>query len=389
MFESLRKIPAMALGTAPISGYSRRRGYQYIWLGAGEGPGRPPILWRVLCRQSAGEGYRDSAGRLFEGRPLLLLSDCLLGDHPVSGQIRQDGYLTFDRQPNPGKASADPASVWRDSDARRWCLKFIKSCLAPGEQEALLSVFKSDPAYRPWRDSYNPSLPPIPAAPDILQGDRAFFLSAEEAERQDYGFRRKRTYTAEQEWWTRSFEQVFIDSVEVSIVLTHFGGLLRSPSAMKFFARPALSLNPSQVLFISGPGGKTRTAPRGAVSLPPVPAMKRKNACWKLTLHDKNRDGFSLGKIRRLGDSLVVPYQNAPVFNLETAPNERISALVLDGRRRLTHYGNIALPLSPEGEARLTLPEWEPGSQLFIFSEQCNGPGRTDYASPLNEAELV
>ena len=91
MFESLRKIPAMALGTAPISGYSRRRGYQYIWLGAGEGPGRPPILWRVLCRQSAGEGYRDSAGRLFEGRPLLLLSDCLLGDHPVfclAGQRR-------------------------------------------------------------------------------------------------------------------------------------------------------------------------------------------------------------------------------------------------------------------------------------------------------------
>ncbi len=119
MFEKFRKIPAMALGTGPISGYRRRRGYQYIWLGAAEGPERPPILWRVLCRQSAGEGYRDDADRLFEGRPLLLLSDDLLGDHPVSGQIRRDCYLTFDRQPNPEKAEAAPSSVWRDSAARQ------------------------------------------------------------------------------------------------------------------------------------------------------------------------------------------------------------------------------------------------------------------------------
>ena len=388
MFEKFRKIPAMALGTGPISGYRRRRGYQYIWLVAAEGPERPPILWRVLCRQSAGEGYRDDADRLFEGRPLLLLSDDLLGDHPVSGQIRRDCYLTFDRQPNPEKAEAAPSSVWRGSAARRWCLQFSQACLAAGERDSLLAVYQSDPAYRPKRDAYNSALPPLPAAPDILQGDRVFFLSAEEAEREDYGFRRKRTYIAEQEWWTRTFEQVFNRSVEVSIVLTHFGGLLRSPTTMKFFARPALYLNPSRALFVSGPGGKTRTAPRGTAFLSPVPLMKRKNACWKLTLHDQDRDGFSLGKIRRAGDTLIIPYQNAPVFNLETAPNERISALALDEKLRPTHYGNIALPLSPEGEARLTLPDWKPGNRLFIFCEQCNGPGRTDYASSLNEAEI-
>ncbi len=387
MFDRRCKIPAIALGTGPIAGYSRLRGYQYIWLGAAEGPGRPPVLWRVLARQSAGEGYRDAAGQPFQGRPLLLLSDCLLGDHPVSGQIRQDGYVSFDRHPNPGRAQADPSSVWRDSDARRWCLNFAKSCLSSGERDALLAVFKSDPPYRAKRDSYDPSLPPLPAAPDILQGDRVFFLSAEEAERNDYGFRRKRTYTAEQEWWTRTFEQVS-GPVEVSIVLTHFGGLLRSPVTMKFFARPALSLNPSRVLFVSGPGGKNRTAPRGTASLAPTPRVKRKNAAWKLTLHDESRDGFTLGKIRRVGNELAIPYQGAPVFNLETAPNERISALILDERMNLTHYGNVALPLAPEGEARLTLPDWKPGDRLFVFCEQCNGPERTDYAGCLNQVEL-
>ena len=54
----------------------------------------------------------------------------------------------------------------------------------------------------------------------------------------------------------------------------------------------------------------------------------------------------------------------------------------------LTHYGNVALPLAPEGEARLTLPDWKPGDRLFVFCEQCNGPERTDYAGCLNQVEL-
>ena len=150
---------------------------------------------------------------------------------------------------------------------------------------------------------------------------------------------------------------------------------------MKFFARPALSLNPSRVLFVSGPGGKNRTAPRGTASLAPTPRVKRKNAAWKLTLHDESRDGFTLGKIRRVGNELAIPYQGAPVFNLETAPNERISALILDERMNLTHYGNVALPLAPEGEARLTLPDWKPGDSSLSFANSATARSGRDRKS--------
>lgn len=381
-----RKGPAMLLGAQSVSGYRKGHGYQTVWLGQTQDG--QPLRWRVLARQSPGEGFRDKDGQLFGGRPLLLLSDYLLGNHPASGQIRRDGYLTFHRQPDPAQAQANPASVWQNSDARRWCLQFAKSCLSPVEQDALLATFQSDPAYRPWRDSHDSALPPIPAAPDILRGDRVFFLSAEQAERRDYGFRRKRSYTAEQEWWTRSFEQIFCGSVEVSIVLTHFGGLLGSPTTMHFFARPAMNLDPSRVLLISGQGAKPRSAPRDTALLPPIPPVKGRKAPWKLTLLDDSRRGFSLGKPRRMGDVLTIPYRNAPVFNLEHAPNERLSALVMGANRLLTHYGNIALPLSPHGEVRLSLPQLKRGDRLFLLSEQCNGEERTDFSSPLHEVEI-
>lgn len=386
MISFFRKRPALQLGAHSISGYRRGQGYHTLWLGQTQDG--QPLLWRMLARQSPGEGFRDNSGQLFGGRPFLLLSDFLLGDHPVSGQIRRDSYLTFHRQPNPNLAELDPSSVWQNSDARRWCLTFAKTCLAEVEQDALLATFQSDPAYHPIRDSYNPSLPPLPAAPDILRGERVFFLSAQQAERQDYGFRRKRTYTAEQEWWTRSFEQVDLGSVEVSIVLTHFGGLLRSPTTMKFFARPAANLDPGRILLISTPGGKPRTAPRGTAFLPAVPPVKGKKPPWKLTLLDESRSRFELGKPSRAGDVLTIPYRNAPVFDLEYAPNERLSALVMGANRTLTHYGNIALPLSAAGEVRLSLPDLKKGDRLFLFSEQCNGERRTDFSSPLQEVEI-
>ena len=66
-----------------------------------------------------------------------------------------------------------------------------------------------------------------------------------------------------------------------------------------------------------------------------------------------------------------------------------MSALVTDsGGRALKSYGNIALPRSGEGEARVRLPDWKQGDRLFVFSEQCNGEGKTDFSSRLVEAEV-
>ena len=114
-------------------------------------------------------------------------------------------------------------------------------------------------------------------------------------------------------------------------MLTRFGGLLRSPASpnMKFFARPALNLDTSRVLLVSLESAKPRTAPQGEAVLAPIPRVKkRKGLTWKLTLWDKSRDGFALGQVRREGDTLVIPYQNAAAYDPSPAPNERVSALV-------------------------------------------------------------
>ena len=47
-----------------------------------------------------------------------------------------------------------------------------------------------------------------------------------------------------------------------------------------------------------------------------------------------------------------------------------MSALVTDSEgTALKYYGNIALPLSAEGEARVVLPRWERGDRLFVLCE--------------------
>ena len=393
MLGLFSKIPAAALGTDEICAYDRRKGYQYLWLGGADGE---PILWRVLSKEGNQAGYQDSEGEAFSGKPLFLLSDYLLGTHFLTGNIQRNFYVYFNRSPDPGWDLDRPASVWQASDGRKWCGDFIQTCLEPEERAAVLATFKSDREYRFRGDAYSPSLPSFPAAPDILKGDRVFFLSAEEAETEAYGFPFKKSYTAESEWWTRTFEgQVSCSNSripEVSIVLTRFGGLLRSPASpnMKFFARPALNLDTSRVLLVSLESAKPRTAPQGEAVLAPIPRVKkRKGLTWKLTLWDKSRDGFALGQVRREGDTLVIPYQNAAAYDPSSAPNERVSALVTDsGGRALKSYGNIALPWSGEGEARVRLPDWKQGERLFVFSEQCNGEGETDFSSRLVEAEV-
>ena len=392
MLELFPKIPAMALGTEAVRAYDRRKGHHYLWLGSLDGE---PLLWRVLSKEGNQASYQDSEGEAFSGKPLFLLSEYLLGTHFPTGDIRRNFYVYFNRNPEPGWDLDRPSSVWQASDGRTWCGQFAQACLGPEERAAVLSTFKSDREYWSKRDAYNPSLPPFPAAPDILNGEQAFFLSAEEAETEEYGFPHRRSYTAESEWWTRTYEgQVSCSgshSPEVSIVLTRFGGLLRSPASpnMKFFARPALNLDTSRVLFSSLEQAKRRTAPQGAASLMPVPRVRRRRGqTWKLTLRDRSRDGFSLGQARWEGDALVIPYQNAAAYGPSSAPNERISALITGSGAAVKYYGNIALPLSPEGEARVRLPKWSRDDRLFVFSEQHNDGGRTDYASPMREVAV-
>ncbi len=397
MLGLLKKIPVISMGTELISGYNKSKSYHYLWFGSLNDADKQPIRWRVLSKKGNDAFYQDSSGNSCEN-PLFLLTEDVLGSFPQKEEIKRNVCIKFyNTDPDENWDLENPASIWQGSDARKWCRHFEQVCFTETERSSILSTFKSDREYRSKRDAYNPALPPIKAAPNILNGDKVFFLSFEEAENNEYGFKDKKIYTAEQEWWTRSFDRYTeygdFHCLEIGIVLTHFGGLLCAPVGSKMYTRPALNLNHSQVLFASAAvDGKEQGLPQNPAVLKKVPKMPEKKVKdWKLTLIEEKRKGFSVGKPRIQGNLLFVPFQNAVAYEPSLAPNERVSAIVLDsGGTDLKYYGNIALPVSPNGEAQIDLSSiaLETGDRLFVFSEQCNRNRRTDYASRPVEVDL-
>ena len=153
---------AIQLGTSGISGYDSAAGYDYIYFGNWTAQDTyttsGPIKWRVLDdRTNTGE------------TGLFLLSDGLLG----TGYY---GDVYFDNI-NPY------SNTWRGSDAQAWCNTFASSNLGSRELAAILETTKSDAEFTSSTYSY-----PFAASENILNGDKVFFLSAEEAENSAYGF---------------------------------------------------------------------------------------------------------------------------------------------------------------------------------------------------------
>lgn len=153
-------------------------------------------------------------------------------------------------------------------------------------------------------------------------------------------------------------------------------------------------LNPERILLLSaGMESKVRTRPQGTARLTSVARLTvRRQEPWKLTLLDGAREHFVVGTARLEERVLAIPYRNAVAYHPVAAPDERISAIVTDKDcAEVKYYGNIALPMKTKGEARLdmTSVDWAAGDRLFVFSEQCNGYMRTDFASPLQEVPLT
>ena len=147
---------AIQLGTSGISGYDSAAGYDYIYFGNWTAQDTyttsGPIKWRVLDdRTNTGE------------TGLFLLSDGLLGTGN-SGGVYFDNTSPF-------------SNTWQGSDAQAWCNTFASSNLDSRELAAILETTKSDAAFTSSTDNF-----PFAASENILNGDKIFFLSAEEAE---------------------------------------------------------------------------------------------------------------------------------------------------------------------------------------------------------------
>ena len=309
-----------------------------------------PIKWRVLDDQTnTGESG------------LFLLSDALLG----TGRY---GDVYFDN-------SGNTSNAWQSSTAKTWCNNFYGSSFSNGEQGAVLATTKSDEALSTGGISFA-------ASENILNGDKVFFLSAEEAENSAYGFTDDNARIANYGnsagvWWLRSPYAIF--TTYAGVVFGN-GPVYTYVVSGVWAARPAFNLNLNSVLFASAAvGGK----PDGGLT----PISKYTGNEWKLTLKDSNRN-FAVTETTVSGDpgdTVTLHYTGATA-----GINEYISVILADNSGA-QYYGRVAQPTAENGTVEIKIPSGlAPGDYtLKVFNEQYNDDYNTDYASNFTDIALT
>ena len=383
------------LGTSGISGFDTANGgtgYDYIYFGSWTTEDQyttsGPIKWRVLDDQTNFDS--DSDGTNDDG--LFLLSDGLLGTGRYGGVYFQLNYHSANGTYYKGSThtgehtSCQIANTWQGSDAQTWCETFCSRNLTAQEQGAVLATTKSDKECT--SSTYGTK---FAASVNILNGDKVFFLSVEEAENSSYGFRNDTDRTANYGnkayyWWLRS------PRATKTAGIVYYSGfvldsLLGRDGGYGWAARPAFNLNLSSVLFTSAAEGGKSSGAVGADALQPVSEYAGNE--WKLTLLDSTRNSFAISNatMDSSGNTISFSYSGAA-----TGTNEYISAVVVDNGA-ITHYGRIlqleSASGTASGTASLTLPADVTLSdtvKLYVFNEQYNGDKMTDYASQLINA---
>ena len=345
--ENGKAIQLVDSGTAAnISGGQNDNIYFGTW-------DEEPIKWRVLDnRTNTGESG------------LFLLSDTLLGTGRYGG-------VYFDN-------SGNDSNAWQSSTAKTWCNNFYGSSFSNGEQGAVLATTKSDEAFTKGTGGIS-----FAASENILNGDKVFFLSAEEAENSAYGFTDDNARIANYGnsagvWWLRSPYAGF----------TNYAGKVFGEGRVYLYyvgsdwgaARPAFNLNLNSVLFASAAvGGK----PDGGLT----PISEYTGNEWKLTLKDSNRN-FAVTETTVSGDpgdTVTLHYTGATA-----GINEYISVILADNSGA-QYYGRVAQPTAESGTVEIKIPsDIAPGDYtLKVFNEQYNGDYNTDYASNFTDIALT
>ncbi|WP_346674735.1 S-layer homology domain-containing protein [Enorma phocaeensis] len=356
---------AIQLGTSGIAGYDSAAGYDYIYFGSWTAQDTyttsGPIKWRVLDDQTnTGE------------TGLFLLSDGLLGTGYYGG-------VYFDN-------TSPYSNTWQGSDARTWCQDFCSDNFSAGEQGAVIATTKSDEAFTSSTKSV-----PFEASENILNGDKVFFLSAEEAENSAYGFANDNARIANYggsacAWWLRSPCAGYTDGAGAVYGYGYVDFITVNDD---WAARPAFNLDLDSVLFTSAAvGGKSANGMDGGLT-----AIGNYDGNeWKLTLLDSTRN-FSISNAMISNNTITFSYSDA-----ETGTNEYISAVIVDNGA-ITHYRRIlqldGATNGASGIAGLTLPEdvtLSDTTKLYVFNEQYNGGENddtklTDYASKMIDVQ--
>lgn len=351
---------AIQLGANNISGYDSTNGYDYIYFGSWTAQDTyttsGPIKWRVLDDQTnTGE------------TGLFLLSDGLLGTGYYGG-------VYFDN-------TSPYSNTWQGSDAQAWCNTFASSNLDSRELAAILETTKSDDAFTSSTHSV-----PFAASENILNGDKVFFLSAEEAENSAYGFANDNARIANYggsacAWWLRSPYAGYTDGAGAVYGYGYVDFITVNDD---WAARPAFNLDLNSVLFTSAAeSGKSASGMDSGLTA----VGDYDGSEWKLTLLDNSRDFVVTEEAAsgKPGDTITLNYTGAT-----TGENEYISVIIAD-ENGAQYYGRVAQPDSADGQVKIKIPDSLAAGEytLNVFSEQYNGDYKTDYASAFAEVALT
>lgn len=317
----------ITLGISGLSGYDSENGYDYTYYGTYNGNS---VKWRVL--DAAYKYDKNDTSKT----SMLLLSENAL-------ETTKFGSNTS----------------WNGSTAQTWCSNMYSSSFSAKEQQAVLQT-NSD---------------------DILNNDRLFFLSYEEASNSAY-FKDNAARQATSldgnaaMWWFRTPFYETSPIIYVAIGTGFFNGNLIY-NENNCFARPAFNLNTDSVLFTSAAvDGKSSDVGELTGN------TANKGNGYKLTLKDSARSEFTAKPSKILKNAVWISYENATV-----GENEYISAIIVNNDGDVTHYGKLAKVEEENGTAALYLTDDALASTdtIYVFNEQINGDYKTDFSSELKE----
>ena len=353
--------------TGGINGWDSTNGYDYVYYGSWANKGATetsPLKWRVLA-------IKTNTGS--DG--LFLLSEELLGDSSTDGGV----YFS----------PKNYNTAWQGSKAQNWCKDFageegssVADAFSAVERAAIQETIKNDVYFgfgNQWYQKFY-------ASENILNGDKVFFLSAEEVMNEAYGFTndtaRKATGAGSGTWWLRSLPTQYSGSRGV---VRDIGDVSALDASYDWAARPAFNINLNSVLFTSAALGGKSSAALGSISKILTTATNE----WKFTLKDDTRNSFTASLY---GSSTVTPGTTITLTYNEakTGTNEYVSAILTDVNGNALYYGRL-VNNSASGTVSIVVPSELTGGTytLNVFSEQYNGDKQTDYASPFRAVQLT
>lgn len=326
----------------------------YVYFGTYEDE---PVRWRVL--DTSGDAGSSSAAGGF-----LLQSDRILETMPF-----EDGEDHAGQHGN----GALPANQWSVSDIRAWLRgndAFLSGDhFSKREKEAIMRTTAAK------GESPEESLQSV-----ALNKDTVFLLDVSDLANERYGYSCEDGIVNgkwDRAWWLRS---AYTKSGSGAGCILSGGQVFRDFVIERNGVVPALNLDPSGILFITGAGM--------AKGEPLAPVEAKEISEWKLTMSEGQT--LEAGTAERHANEITVPY----TYTGEDA--NQISVMIMNGEYQkdttaVTYYGKVSEgAFAAEGTVTFTLPEGldEDDARVYLLAEQVNAGNRTDYASEPVEIEL-